>query len=106
MVAVVDGVEVVGEDRALREQALEPERQAGLLELALERSLTVADVEVARELLCDRRAALGRPPGVDVPPRRPRDRLVVERPVLPEAAILDRDGCPRQPPRHLPQLQP
>jgi hypothetical protein len=50
-------VQVAGEDLLLRPAAGELLREAGLLELAREGPLRLADVEVADELLRDRRAA-------------------------------------------------
>src|SRR5262249_37800978 len=72
-------------------------REAGLLDLALEGALA-ADVEVADELLGDRRAALDDLARADVLPERTRNALVVDAAVLVEAAILDGDrglGKPR-----------
>ena len=56
--AVEDLVEVVGEDLLARVLLEELRGEAGLLDLARQRPLRVADVEVAHELLCDRRPAL------------------------------------------------
>src|SRR5437763_1102181 len=53
VVAVVDLVHVLGQDPALRPAAAELDREAGLLQLALEGPL-LRDVEVADELLGDR----------------------------------------------------
>src|SRR4051812_36320636 len=64
--------------------------EAGLDELAAQRPLVVADVEVADELLGDRRTALDRPPGSNVVHGRARDALEVDAAVLVVAAILDR----------------
>ena len=75
------------------------DREAGLLDLAVER-LLLADVEVAHELLRDRRAALDDLPGAEVRPRSARDADVVDAAVLLEAPVLDRDGRARQPLRH------
>ena len=57
VVAVVDLVHVLVEDPVLRPAAAQLDREARLLDLALERPL-LRDVEVAHELLRDRRAAL------------------------------------------------
>src|SRR5262249_28597036 len=66
-------------------------RETGLPDLARESPLRVADVEVADELLGDRRAALHDLPVRDVLVESTRDALVVERAVLPEPRVLDRD---------------
>ena len=100
VVAVVDGVQVLVEDLRLRPLARELDRETRLFQLALER-LLLADVEVADELLRDRRAALDDLAGRHVLPRGARDALVVDAAVLVEAAVLDRDGRARQPLRHL-----
>ena len=94
---VEDLVQVRAEDTPLRPHARKLHREARLLQLSRERSLRAADIEVAHELLRDRRAALDDLPGLDVCVERSRDPLVVEAPVLPEAAILDRDRRLRQP---------
>src|SRR6185437_8277012 len=96
-------VQVRGEDLLLRPDAGELLGEAHLLDLARDRPLVRADVEVADELLRERRAALHDSTGLRVGIQRARDALVVERAVLPETAILDRDGRLRQPWRHLPQ---
>src|SRR2546421_4374670 len=57
VVAVVDLVLVRVQDLLLRPALAQLDREAGLLELALDRPLP-RDVEVAHELLGDRRAAL------------------------------------------------
>ena len=87
---VEDGVEVVLEDPVLRPLAVEPDGETGLDRLPLERDL-VPDVEVADELLRERRAALDDLAGADVLRERPRDPLEVDPAVLVEAAVLDRD---------------
>src|SRR5436190_8509750 len=91
VVAVVDGVHIRAEDPVLRSVAGELDRQARLLDLALERPLP-GDVEVADELLRDRRAALDDSAGAQVLRRGAEDALVVHAAVLVEAAVLDRDG--------------
>src|SRR5438552_3271898 len=105
VVPVVDLVQVRRQALPLRPLVRALEREAGLLELALERALVVADVEVPDELLGDRRAALGRAARLDVLHGCPDDSPVVEAAVLEEAAVLDRDRRLRQPARHLPELE-
>jgi hypothetical protein len=87
---VEDGVEVVLQDPVLRPPAVEPDGETGLDRLPLERDL-VPDVEVADELLRERRAPLDDLAGADVLRERTRDPLEVDAAVLVEAAILDRD---------------
>jgi len=78
----------------LRPGVVELGREAGFLQLPLHRSLT-RDVEVAHELLRDRRPPFDDAAGLDVRDRRPRDSLDVDAVVREEAAILDRDrGLP------------
>ena len=95
-VAVVHLVHVRGEDAVLRPGVVQLDREARLLQLPLDRALA-ADVEVADELLRDRRAALDDLAGVHVLPERPRDALDVDAAVLVEAPVLDRDGRLRHP---------
>ena len=99
-VPVEDRVEVAPEDLLLRPGVVELHGQARLLDLALHGPL-VRDVEVADELLGDRRAALDHLPGLDVPPQRARDALRVDPAVVVEAAILDGDRRLAEPRRHL-----
>ena len=103
--AVEHLVEVRGEDALLRPRLRELEREARFLHLARERPLRVAEIEVARELLRDRRAAFDDPAGGHVRVERAHDALVVERAVLPEAAVLDRDRRLREVRRHLVEPQ-
>src|SRR5438094_898888 len=56
VIAVVDGVQVAGEDLVLRPAAAELDREARLLDLAIEGALA-AGVQVADELLRNRRSA-------------------------------------------------
>ena len=99
MVAVVDLVHVRGQDPLLR-PAAELDREAGLLDLPLERPLA-RDVEVADELLGDRRAALDDAALAQVAPGGAGDALVVDAAVLVEAPVLDRDRRLRHPGRDL-----
>ena len=85
-------VEIRIEDARLRPHLRELDREARFLHLAREGAARVADVEVADELLRDRRAALDDLPGGHVGIERAHDALVVEGAVLPEASVLDRDG--------------
>jgi hypothetical protein len=73
------------------------EGEARLDELAVQASLLVADVEIADELLRDRRAPLDRAAGSDVVDRGPRDPLKVDAAVLVEAPVLDRNRRLRHP---------
>src|SRR5205823_10050881 len=100
VVAVVDGVQVLVEDARLRPLARELDREARLLHLAPEGAL-VADVELADELLRDRRAALDHLAGTDVLPRGAGDALVVDAAMLVETPVLDRDRRARHPGRDL-----
>ena len=100
VVPVVDGVQVGLEDPRLRPLVAELDREAGLLDLAVER-LLAARVHVPDELLADRRAALDHLAGADVGPERAQDPDVVDAAVLVEALVLDGDRRPRQPRRHL-----
>src|SRR4029079_5240013 len=90
VVAVVDLVHVLAEDPVLRARAREADRQAGLLQLALQRPL-LRDVEVPHELLRNRRAALDHVARAEVLPGCAGDALVVDAAVLVEAVVLDRD---------------
>src|SRR5262249_58744832 len=97
VVAVIDGVHVRAEDPVLGSVTGELDRQTRLFDLALERPLP-RDVEVADQLLRDRRAALDQSAGAQVLRRSAKDRLVVDATVLVEAAGLDRDGRLYHPP--------
>src|SRR6266581_1761267 len=99
VIAVVDGVQVAGEDLVLRPAAAELDREARLLDLALEGALA-AGVQVADELLRDRRSAFDDLAGANVAPERAGNPDVVDAAVLVEAAVLDRDRGRRQPARH------
>src|SRR2546423_5578676 len=99
VIAVVDRVQVAGEDLVLRPAAAQLDREARLLDLALEGPLA-AGVEVAHELLRNRRPAFDDLAGADVAPERAGDPDVVDAAVLVEAAVLDRNGRRRQPARH------
>src|SRR2546430_17431933 len=96
----VDGVHVRAEDPVLRLVLRELDRQTRFLDLSLERSLA-RDVEVADELLRDRRAPLDDPARAEVLDRSADDPLVVDTAVLVEAPVLDRDRRPRHPGTHL-----
>ena len=66
--------------------------QVGFDQLALERLFGVLDVEVADQLLGDRRGALDRlAAGQQVLPGGAGDAFGVERPVVEEVLVLDRD---------------
>ena len=67
-------------------------REVRFDQLSLDRLFGVLDVEVADELLGDRRGALDRAcPGLDVLQRGADDRRRVDRAVVEEAPVLDRD---------------
>ena len=103
-VAVENLVDVGVEDPALRLLARELDRKACLRRLAAERLRGLLDVQVARELLRDRRAALHDVARPDVREQRARDAGVVERAVLPEAAVLDRHRRARHPFAHVGEI--
>ena len=100
LVSVVDLVQVRRQDALLRPRAVELRRQARLLHLPLHGPLP-RDVEVAHELLRDRRPALHDRAGADVGDGRSRDALDVDAAVLEEATVLDRDRRLADPERHL-----
>src|SRR5437763_5668739 len=102
VIAVVDRVQVAGEDLVLRPAAAELDRETRLSDLPLEGALATG-VEVAHELLRDRRSAFDDLAGADVTPECTRDPDVVDTAVLVEAAVLDRDRRRRQPARHPPE---
>ena len=92
---VGDGVEVLVEDPELAlvpgVLVLEVLGKLDLADLPRQRAPSVAQVEVAHELLRDRRAALHGPAGGDVGDRGPEDALEVDALVMEEALVLDRD---------------
>ena len=96
VVAVVDVVEVGGEDPVLRPGTRELDGEAGLDDLPLQR-LVAREIEVAHELLRDGGAALDDAAGADVGDERPEDPHRVYAAVLVEPPILDRDGRLRHP---------
>src|SRR5262245_50880068 len=100
VVPVVDRVHVGAEDPVLRLVPRELDRKTGFLDLPLERPLA-GDVEVANELLRDRRSALDDIAGAEVADRGPDDSLVVDAAVPVEAPVLDRDRGLRHPRAHL-----
>ena len=104
VIAVVHGVHVGTEDPILRLVPRQLDCETGLLDLAFEGPLA-RDVEVADELLRDRRAALGEGALLDVGDGGAEDALVVETAVLVEAPVLDRDRGLRHPGRHVAELQ-
>src|SRR4051794_8689348 len=86
----VDVVEVRGEDAVLAPLLVELDREAAFRDLPADRLLR-AEVEVADELLLDRRAALRDPTGRDIALERPQDPDVVDPVVRVEAAVLGVD---------------
>jgi hypothetical protein len=101
--AVENLVHVRVQDPALRLLARELDRETRFGCLAAERLRRLLDVEVARELLRDRRAALHDVARADVGEERARDAGIVEGPVVPEPPVLDRDRRFRDPRAHLAQ---
>ena len=89
--AVGGGVEVLVEDLVLRVLVLVLLRHRRFLDLALDVVLGVVDVEVADELLGDRRCALADLAGLGVGDGGADDRAVVDAAVLVEVRVLDRD---------------
>ena len=106
MVPVEDLVQVVGEDLLPRVMLEVLRGETGLRDLARDCPLVGADVEVPHQLLGDRRAALHDLAVRDVLVDRASNALVVERSVLPEAGVLDRDRRLRQRRRDLRERQP
>ncbi len=94
-----DLVEIKLEDLVLRIRALDPDRENGFLDLALERAV-VGQQEVFRHLLGDGRGALGAPVGAlefgfrKLEYRAP-DALKVEAAMLIEALVLGRQERPQ-----------
>ena len=103
--SVRDVVEVVGEDPVLGVHPLQLLGELGLDDLVLEIMVgpqVLGQVDVVDELHGQRRGALQAVPAVDgVLDRRSDDPLVVERSVLVEAAVLDRDRRLLEPARDL-----
>ena len=83
-------VQVLREDLRLRVLLLVLLRPGRLADLPLDRLLRIGDVEVADQLLGDRRAALDRSAGLQVLPAGAHDRPVVDPAVLVEVLVLDR----------------
>src|SRR4029450_12869075 len=84
----VHGIEPRPQDSLLRPLAVELNREAGLAQLAADRSLA-RDVEVADELLRQRGTAFDDLPLGEVAPEGAGDALVVDAAVAIEAAVLD-----------------
>src|SRR5439155_9634038 len=97
VVPVVDPVHVGVEDPGLRFPAGQLDREARLGRLAPERLRLLRDVEIADELLGDRRPALHDSPSLDVRVERAYDAQPVKCAVLVETSVLDRDRCGRSP---------
>jgi len=97
VVAVVDLVHVGGQDPLLRPGARQLDGEARLFELALDRPLLRHGVEVADELLRDRRAALDDLARADVLVESAGDADGVHTAVRVEPAVLDRNGRARHP---------
>ena len=77
--------------QSLVRSSLQLLRHLRLDDLALDRVLGIGDVEVADELLGDRRATLAHLAGLDVLDRGADHRLDVDAVVLVEVLVLDRD---------------
>src|SRR5215211_357819 len=99
-VAVEDLVDVRVQDPALRLLTGQLDRETRLRRLSPEGLRRRLDVEVARELLRDRRAALHDVAGAHVGEERTDDAGVVERTVRPVPMVLDGDGRSRHPLAH------
>ena len=89
--AVGGGVQVLVEDVVLGVLGLVLARHLRLLDLALDVVLGIVDVEVADELLGDRRGALADLTGLGVGDGGAEDRAHVDAAVLVEVRVLDRD---------------
>ncbi len=99
-IAVEDLVDVALQDPVLRLLARELDRETRLRGFPPERLGRLLDVQVARELLRDRRSALHDVSRLDVCEQRAHDAGIVERAVRPETTVLDRDGRPGHPLAH------
>ena len=88
--AHIGAVQIELQDLALREVRLEPEREIGLLDLALQRAL-VGEEEVLGELLGDGGAALHDAARPGVLHQRAEGAHDVDAEMLEEAAVLRRD---------------
>src|SRR5262249_10161032 len=103
-VPVEDLVDVRVENPALGLLARKLDREARLGCFAAERLRGLLDVQVARKLLGDRRAPLNDMAGTHVRKQRAYDARVVERAVLPETAVLDRNRCAWHPLAHVAEI--
>ncbi len=92
----IDGVEPRAQDPLLRPLAVELDCEAGLAQLAPHGPLP-RDVEVAYELLGERRPSFDDLTLGEVAPECARDPLVVDAAVPIEAPVLDRDRRPAHP---------
>jgi len=91
VVAVVDVVQVGGEDPVLRPGPRELDGETRLDDLSLQRPLA-REIEIANELLRDRRPALDDVAGADVGDEGTDDPHRIDATVPVEAPVLDRDG--------------
>ena len=85
--AHIGAVEIELEDLVLGQARLEPDREERLVDLALDGAL-VAEEQVLRELLGDRRAALPHAAGLRVGDKRAEGAGDVDAEVIVEAAVL------------------
>src|SRR2546427_559472 len=88
--AKIDVVEIPLENLIFGEARFEQERQHGFLKLAADRPF-IRQEQDARELLCERAAALQKPALADVVDRGARDRQWIESEMIVETAIFYRD---------------
>ena len=88
--AHVGAVEIELQDLLLGEIGLQPEREEGLLDLAVERAL-VREEKVLGELLRQRRAALDDGVGAQVLDQRPQRARHVDAEMVEEAPVLGRE---------------
>ena len=99
--AVGRRVQVRGEDRVLRVGVILLVGEMCLHDLAPDRLARVGDVQVAHQLLRDRRGALQRlAAGLHITPPGTDDRLHVDPALLEEVLVLDRDRAVLDPVRH------
>ena len=87
--AHIGAVEIELQDFVLGEPRLQPDRQKRLVDLALDGAL-VAQEQVFRQLLGDRRTALAHPAGLRVGDQRARGAGDVDAEMVVEAAVLGR----------------
>ena len=102
----VGAVQVLLEDLALAERALDPEREDRLRDLVAQRARRARRVDHPHELHRDRRAAVGEAAGREIEPEGARDPDRVDARVLEEAAILGREQREDRVRAHVAQADP